>query len=352
MSDKKHILILASWYPNRYTPYNGDFVQRIAEETAKKYKVTVLHICNKNESGKSELVINKCANNMEERIYYLEKAPALLRYNFFLYSGDMLLKQIEQERGIVDFTHVQVIWKMGLLAYRFRRKFKIPYYITEHWTGYLDENYQLNNFKLRFLTKLIAQKAEKFITVSKHLGQEILRKGYIKHDAYTLPNIVKWVAPALPEPNHIFTFIHVSNLRDKQKNVSGIIKAFANTLTLNTEMKLVFIGSNKSDEFKALSQQLAIPERSLQFYPELTHNETLHMISNSDCLVSFSNYETFGITCAEALCMGVPVIYTVSGGPEEYIENNMGIRVEKGDIQNLYDAMFDISTGKITFNKG
>jgi glycosyltransferase involved in cell wall biosynthesis len=83
----------------------------------------------------------------------------------------------------------------------------------------------------------------------------------------------------------------------------------------------------------------------------MSHERALATIAQADALICFSHYETFGITCAEALCMGVPVIYTPCGGPEEYIQKHMGIEVPLQDESALTQAIIALSNGTITFDK-
>jgi len=351
MRSPKHILILASWYPNRYTPFNGDFVQRIAKVTSEDYKVTVLHITPKTELGASELTIHTHSEDFEEWIYYQKKSPKALQLRSFLREGIQLFKQIENKRGKLDFCHVQVIWKMGLLAYWLKKKYGLPYYITEHWTGYLPQNYQLKKNSLRLMSKLVARNALSFITVSQNLGSAIKELGFIKKEAHVLPNIVRWAEHKITQnPESPFTFIHLSNFREEQKNVSGIVKAFAIALKSNNNMRLILGGSAENEPLQLLAKNLEIPEQNLLFLPEMEHNEALEHIAKSNILVCFSNYETFAITCAEALCMGVPVIYTRCGGPEEYINSEQGISIKIKDENALSQAMIEVSTGKKSFD--
>ena len=352
MQGSKHILILASWYPNRYTPFNGDFVQRIAEVTSEDFKVTVLHITPKIESGLSELVVNTQNEQFEEWVFYQKKSPKALPLRSFLKEGVDLFKQIEKKRGKVDFCHVQVIWKMGILAYWLKKKYGLNYFVTEHWTGYLPQNYQLQKNSLRLLSKLVARNVTRFITVSQNLGSTVKALGFIKKDSFVLPNIVRWIDDSEKTQNleTPFKFIHLSNFRDEQKNVSGIIKAFANALQSNSNIQLILGGSSDVKEYKALAKKLEIPDKNIEFLSEMEHKVALKQIAESNMLVCFSNYETFAITCAEALCMGVPVIYTPCGGPEEYISSSQGIRVEIKDEKALSQAFIDTSTEVKTFN--
>jgi L-malate glycosyltransferase len=153
LTDKlPHILILASWYPNVESPYNGDFIQQIARETSLHYRVTVLQIVKtqRHNTG-TGLVRKKINSGFEEWVYYSYRRGIF----GFLATGAKLFHQIQKERGKVSFCHVQVIWKMGLLALWLKIKHKLPYVITEHWTGYLPEHFQFKKKTLRMFTRQI-----------------------------------------------------------------------------------------------------------------------------------------------------------------------------------------------------
>lgn len=44
--------------------------------------------------------------------------------------------------------------------------------------------------------------------------------------------------------------------------------------------------------------------------------------------------------CAEALSSGIPVISTRCGGPEEYIDDDMGILIDPRNHKDLVNAMY------------
>lgn len=72
--------------------------------------------------------------------------------------------------------------------------------------------------------------------------------------------------------------------------------------------------------------------------------------SQADILLSLSKSETFGMTCAEALCCGTPVVGFRSGGPESIVLPEYSYFTRYGDINDLEKHMHIISD-KCKFQK-
>ena len=73
------VLFLSSWYPNRTSPTNGNFVQRHAQAVSESCEVCVIHaVSDPNlKDNASELVIETKAGVTEIIVYYA-KAPRSL----------------------------------------------------------------------------------------------------------------------------------------------------------------------------------------------------------------------------------------------------------------------------------
>jgi glycosyltransferase involved in cell wall biosynthesis len=56
-------------------------------------------------------------------------------------------------------------------------------------------------------------------------------------------------------------------------------------------------------------------------------------------LVSSSRFETFGVTLIEAGAVGIPVVATASGGPDEIVRPATGRLVPVGDVGALSVAI-------------
>ena len=59
----------------------------------------------------------------------------------------------------------------------------------------------------------------------------------------------------------------------------------------------------------------------------------------ADCFVLPSHAENFGVVLIEALATGLPVISTRCGGPEDIVNDDVGILLRPGDERGLADAL-------------
>jgi glycosyltransferase involved in cell wall biosynthesis len=55
-----------------------------------------------------------------------------------------------------------------------------------------------------------------------------------------------------------------------------------------------------------------------------------------------SDTETFGVVLAEALALGVPVISTRCGGPNDIVNATNGLLVPPGDVEAMAQALQDM----------
>jgi L-malate glycosyltransferase len=151
-----------------------------------------------------------------------------------------------------------------------------------------------------------------------------------------------------------FTFVHLSNFRPQHKNTIGIVRAFAQAVMSEPNIKLILAGSGSredEDEIKHTVAQLGISDDNFQFLAQLPHKEALDLMGKADALICFSNFETFNITCAESVCMGTPVIYTACGGPEEYLDEDMGVEVPKQNKLQLSKLMISMARKELVFDR-
>ena len=99
------------------------------------------------------------------------------------------------------------------------------------------------------------------------------------------------------------------------------MEAFLSTKELSSDSEELEIG----DCVKLTGQ---IPNRQL---PE--------MYRSSDCFVLPSDSETFGVVYAEAAAIGLPIIATKCGGPEDIVNVTNGLLVPLNDEKALCEAM-------------
>ena len=164
MSERKKILWLVSWYPNKYDRFDGDFIQRHAKAASVHHDIHVLFI-KQAEAQKAEEQIIHQEDGLTEQCIYLPKKKGLQGklQNF----RDWQRAYKEQIGELItslqpSFIHVHIPWKAGLLALWVKKHFGLPYLITEHWGIYnkvVDDNIYTKSLLVRRLLKKIYKRS-------------------------------------------------------------------------------------------------------------------------------------------------------------------------------------------------
>ncbi|RYF86900.1 MAG: glycosyltransferase family 4 protein [Chitinophagaceae bacterium] len=346
MSERKKILWLVSWYPNKYDPFDGDFIQRHAQAAALYDDIHVLFIRQSEEQTKLEQAKCKTKGLLEQIIYLPKQKGALGKLaNFRRWKASykqQVTLIIRQQKP--DFIHVHIPWKAGLIALWAKKKFGIPYFVTEHWGIYnniVEDNIYTKSPVVRSLLKSIFRGAKVFISVSAYLGNGV-NKTLCRTSYEVIPNVVNTDLFHLSAKKHErFTFVHVSNMV-ALKNVEGILSAFAAFLQkAGANAQLILIGNRDTNHVK-LAERLGLLDSAVFFKGEVPYQEVAKEMQQSHVFVLNSNIENSPCVIGEALCCGLPVIATNVGGIPELVNAQSGILVEPGNTAMLASAMEDI----------
>jgi glycosyltransferase involved in cell wall biosynthesis len=235
---------------------------------------------------------------------------------------------MEEDKPVL--VHCYIALKAGLTALWVKKKYSVPYVLTEQWTIHLAEAKPgINDLPVYFRNKLarILNNAAAVSVVSEYLGQRL--KSLYKIDGYTLiPNVVNGgiFKPREQPIDNKLRLIHISGL-DYQKNPEDILRALAIVNKTYPDFVLNVVGPQK-DELKELVVKLGLSGK-VEFLQEMLHPELVEHLRTSDALILYSRYETFGCVIIEAQACGIPVF--VSDIPvlrENIIENFNGIIAE------------------------
>jgi glycosyltransferase involved in cell wall biosynthesis len=308
LTKKLHILFLCSWYPSRVLPTNGDFIQRHAEAVSLQHKVSVLHIISDKSISNSKIELNTL-NNVHTYIGYIKHTSnpflKLMRY-FNTY------KRILTKIGGFDLIHLNVLFPFGLLALHQKITKKKPFIISEHWTGYLkSQNHKISAFQ-KILLKIITKNAAFVCPVGQELMMAMENFG-LKGNYKPVGNVIDTTTFFQNlDKELLFTIIHISSLNDPQKNIFGMLRTAKKLEDKIDGFTWKFIGG-LSEKYDSLIDELAFEKASIQFIDHVPQKELAIQLQKAHIYVSFSNYETFGITLAEAVACGTFVISTNTG---------------------------------------
>ena len=339
MSDRKKILWLVSWYPNKYDPFDGDFIQRHAKAAALYNDIHVLFIKAFDEQVKREE--ESCQQDgLAEQLIYLPKSKTLTGKIKSFFDWQQVYK-IEVSEVIKNFkpqlVHVHIPWKAGLIALWAKKKFNLPFVVTEHWGIYNDvvkDNIYTKSFFVRYFLKRIYKEAELFVSVSRYIGSAV-NKCLLTKDFVVIPNVVDTeLFFPVQKKREQFSFLHVSNMVPL-KNVEGILTAFQQFLVKTGKAASLILVGNKDDKYEKLAEEMNLLNRSVFFKGEISYPYVAKEMQGAHVLVLNSRMENSPCVIGEALCCGLPVIATDVGGIPELISAANGLLVPPDSVDDL-----------------
>jgi len=363
-----HILNLTRWYPDRFDPMPGLFVQRHAEATALFANISLVYARGIKTSTKVPLYdidLEEKGGVRTARAYFrLPSAnipvisPVIRLWRFFKANAKGI-KKVKVPGEKVDIIHVHVLTRLGVIALFYKFFYGIPYVITEHWTRYLDLRQDFSGFFRIWLARLVVKKAAVVTTVSEDLTLAMKKHKLYHSDYRVISNVVDPVFFAVSAKNNAKKktakkeLVHVSCFTDVHKNISGLLRVVQMLSVNRDDFHFTLIGEGEDlEKMKHYAIKLKIPEKVLTFTGLLEGRLLAETMAGADALVIFSNYENMPVVINESFVLGVPVISTDVGGIAEMVNENRGRLVAKGDETALTNVLMDFLDGKMFFDKG
>jgi L-malate glycosyltransferase len=345
---KHKVLFISSWFPNKEQPTLGNFVEKHLHAVSAFCNCSLLHIAFSDSVRDKRFQFDyQEVHQIPYLIVYISRKNldfpligSILKLWFYIKAYISGYRRLEQKNGKPDVLHANVFDRLSFIALIFSKSFNIPFLFTEHWTAYMPDDPNKIGFFKSLLIKMAAKKAKKITVVSTDLQQAMLAMK-INGDYAVIPNVVDAVfytqQRAIPAAKT--RFIHISSLDDSQKNISGIIRVLHKLSGIRTDFEFVVIGDGNAAGYKQLSAKMGVYPDYIRFEGQKTSSEIAAFMQAADCLLMFSNYESFSVVIAEALAGGLPVIATKSGGLANELSEDYGIIIPAGDESALLDAM-------------
>ena len=163
---KKNILFISSWFPNKLEPTNGNFVQRHAEAVSLFHNVEILHaIGDFNQKEKFVFEDEKINGIRTLIVYYKNSKNPLQNFLRRMKAYQLGFKKIQKP----DLVHGNVLHNNLLFAVYLKKKFGIPFVVTEHWTALREINRNKLPFQKKLIAKFIGNQSSMLLPVSKDL---------------------------------------------------------------------------------------------------------------------------------------------------------------------------------------
>lgn len=264
---------------------------------------------------------------------------------FWVKTTVKLIEKYIQDNGKPDIIHVHSALWGGVAALEIKKRYGIPYVITEHFSRYATDYFTTEELKY---AKVAFDNSSYNMAVSNALTKVLEEKLGVKN-VQVVNNLVDtefFISNNNKEnegSTNKFRFLFVGFLTEI-KNVNLLIEAFKNAFALKDNVELYILGDGASrssleDQSKEFS--------NITFLGAGSRQKVKEEMEKSDVIVLPSKFETFGVVLIEAMAMGKPVIATDSGGPKEFVNKDNGILVKANDVKELSSALMNI---KLNYN--
>lgn len=287
--------------------------------------------------------VDPCFSGLERRLW-----PLKMRQVWRAYERD-------RKAFPAKIHHAHTLIVNGLVAYRAKRRYGVPYAVTVRNT---DSNFFLSRHRFfRWLGAKVADAADALITLSpayweqhlpRHFSEAQIRLWSGKH--HLVPNGCDdfWFdqAPEDRERGKVLQLLFVGRL-DRNKNLAGLLEAVAQLVLADFPVHLTVVGNGPLEE-NLRTQATGLPVTFVGFVGEKVRLREFY--GKADILAVPSFTESFGIVYAEALTQGVPVIYTAGQGFDGFFpDGEVGQAVNPRDAAGLAWAIQRIGEDQAAF---
>lgn len=338
------MLFISSWFPNKLEPTNGNFVQRHAEAVSLLHDVEILHAIGDFNQNEKFIFDDKLINGIRTLIvYYKNSKNPLLNFYRRMKAYQLGFKRVERP----DLVHGNVLHNNMLFAVYLKKKYKIPFVITEHWTALQLDNLKTSN-RVKKIARFIGNQASYILPVSNNLLQSLDRLSILPPKKIITNVVDTEVFNLNTIENKIPKFLHVSSLIPRKK-ADRIIATAVKLHELGYKFTLEIGGDGDYESLQKLIYELNA-QQFINVFGAVSYEEVARKMKTSDCFILFSENETQGCVILESYACGVPVISTAVGGVPEFVKDNFGILIQKNNEEELLQSMEFFLKNKTKFS--
>lgn len=284
-------------------------------------------------------------NGIELLRNYHRPYPRLIAPNIRRWANTTLkLYEMYAERyGKPDIIHVHSATWGAYAASLIKKKYKVPYVVTEHRGVFgCKSSYALNFFKPEFAEFFTEgySNADYLLPVSDQLIPKMSEFLTRKVPFKVVSNIVDtdfFTPSAQPKPHSPFRFISVNGFYEV-KGYDILLPAFDNLCTQYPEVNLTIVGENfESKSFQKLFSQIQ-HKGNISFAGELNKEGVLRQLQTADAFVLSSRVESQSVSTLEALSVGLPCVVT-DVVPLYTAPETLAVRIPIENISQLTEAI-------------
>jgi len=355
-----HVLIIPSWYPTKESPVRGSYFYEqtyALQKTNCKVGVICADILSLRHLFRKEYSLNQSIRfNVDNGVPTYQH----VQWNYFPFHHHFMASRLIKnalamfskyvtDYGIPDVIHAHSVMPAGLIASEIKKKYNIPFVITEHSSAF---GRDVMPKWLYSVVKECFTLASERIVVSPKLG-EVLNSllGDCFQSWRWVPNMTSLAGDNLcfqrpNNNNNHFQFLNVA-MMTPNKGQSDLLEAFAQSFKQEGDVYLRIAGDGRiRHDLERLAHRLGISEQ-VSFLGTLSRDAIRDEMQRCNAFVMSSHYETFGVVLIEALSFGKPVVATQCGGADCIVNKDNGLLVPPKKPEELSEAMKKI---RVSYN--
>lgn len=239
-----------------------------------------------------------------------------------------------------SLVNVHIAYPLLTYFHLIRRWIAKPVVITEHWSGY---HFNFGVEKRLPRIQRIFSNGLPLITVSDSLRSDIEDFSHERiSNGCVIPNGIDSKVFHRNEkvPCNSSIFFMLSHWKWPKKP-DVVIRAFAELIVsgkyANHQLRIGGYGPQLK-EMEALVDSLGMA-RNVSFLGILAPAAVAVEMNQCGAFLHGSEYETFSVVCAEAICSGTPVMASAVGGIREFINDRNGILIANNTVSDWLAAL-------------
>lgn len=339
------VLVVTCTYPTQDGPMDADFVRAHAQAARTSGNDSVvLHLPEPRPGVKQRCRIEQETDEVLTAGFPTYRAT---RCNTRLPGGSLVGRLLSLWGGFQhivktgfrpDIIHAH-IYNAGVCAVLMGALSRLPVVVTEHFSGF---RRKLLSRRQMWLARLAFRGARCVMPVSRAL-QRTLEECGMRANYQVVPNPVDMdmfhpaATPLRGEGKKILVacFLDPSH----NKGIPTLLSALARLAVVRSDWSLDVVGDGPARmEYESIATSLGLSGKVF-FHGHKSRPEVAEFMRQSDICVVSSYVETFSTVAAEALSTGTPVLATRCGGPEDFVNDEVGMLVPSGNVEALFGGL-------------
>lgn len=319
------ILIMPSWYAGKHdeVPVGGIFHYEQAIELSKKCEVAIYYPFDRTLDSEMSAEIER--GLLTYRSYFMQK-QRFLNIVRMIRTFCRINKEFQP-----DIIHAHVATEVGRYAVVLAKIFKKPLIVTEHSTM---ECSGVAKGIGKIYGRMVYSQSKYNVCVSQNLQyklQSVFPKYRFEtiYDGITMPKVKSASNKYRKEGKTNIVLVAVLYSPDI-KGIQFALPAIHKLIEEGEKIAFHIVGDGEYKEYyEKMAADCGIAEDCI-FHGSCSKQKVFEIVNEMDFLLSASLLESFGCSLAEAMMLGKPVVATRSGGPESFVNDKVGILVDKG----------------------